>query len=64
MTLTATELGLGSLWICDIFFAHRELSEWLDVSEELIAAMTFGYANEHPNKRPRNDISNIVKWRS
>lgn len=63
MTLTATELGLGSLWICDIFFAHQELSKWLGVNGELIAAMTFGYANEHPNKRPRNDMSDIVEWR-
>lgn len=63
MTLTATELGLGSLWICDIFFAHQELSKWLGVNGELIAAMTFGYANEHPNKRPRNDMSSIVEWR-
>ena len=30
MTLTATELGLGSLWICDTFFAQKELSEWLN----------------------------------
>lgn len=63
MTLTATELGLGSLWICDIFFAHQELSEWLGTSGQLIAAMSFGYADEHPNKRPRNDMSDVVEWR-
>ena len=25
MSLTAVELGLGSLWICDVYFAYREL---------------------------------------
>ncbi|MEG1559954.1 MAG: nitroreductase family protein [Clostridia bacterium] len=63
MTLTATELGLGSLWICDIFFAHQELNEWLGTNGQLVAAMTFGYADEHPNKRPRKNISDIVEWR-
>lgn len=63
MTLTATELGLGSLWICDIFFAYQELSEWLGVNGQLIAAMTFGYADEHPNKRPRKNIEDVVEWR-
>ena len=30
MTLTATELGLGSLWICDTYFAYDELNHWLN----------------------------------
>ena len=28
MILEATDLGLGSLWICNSFFAQQELSEW------------------------------------
>lgn len=63
MTLTATELGLGSLWICDIFFAYHELNEWLGTDGQLIAAMTFGYPDEHPNKRPRKNILDVVEWR-
>ena len=30
MTLAATELGLGSLWICNTFFAQEELNHWLN----------------------------------
>lgn len=63
MTLTATELGLGSLWICDTYFAYDELNHWLNVDGELIAAMTIGYANETPPARPRKKLEDIVSWR-
>lgn len=63
MTLAATELGLGSLWICDIFFAYHELTKWFSTSGELIAAMTLGYPNESPIPRPRKNIVDVVEWR-
>ncbi|MGC6178132.1 nitroreductase family protein [Lacrimispora sp. 38-1] len=63
MTLTATELGLGSLWICDIYFAYEELSTWLSVEGTLIAAMTFGYADECPKHRPRKNAIDVIEWR-
>ena len=54
MTLAAEGLGLGSLWICDIFFAYRELNQWLGTQGTLAAAMALGYADEAPGPRPRN----------
>ena len=42
MTLEAAKLGLGSLWICDIFFAYRELKEWMNAERELAAALSIG----------------------
>lgn len=63
MTLTATELGLGSLWICDTYFAYDELNSWLNADGELIAAMTIGYANETPPARPRKKLEDTVQWR-
>lgn len=63
MCLAATELGLGSLWICDTFFAQAELREWLAIDGELYAALAIGYANESPTARPRKDINDIVEWR-
>ena len=61
MTLTATELGLGSLWICDTFFAQKELSECLN--GELYAALAIGYAEENPCARPRKEPENTIEWR-
>jgi nitroreductase len=62
MTLTATELGLGSLWICDTYFAYRELKNWLKVEGELFAAMAVGYADENPLTRPRKKLDDVVEW--
>ena len=64
MLLSATEKGLGSLWICDIYFAYEELCEWLHSEGELIAAVAFGYPNEFPQERPRRRIEDVVEWRS
>ncbi len=63
MSLAATELGLGSLWICDTYFAHKELCDWLHTDGELFAAMTIGYADESPYPRSRKPINDVVEWR-
>lgn len=63
MSLAATDLGLGSLWICDTYFAHRELSEWLGGDGEPAAALAVGYADEAPAPRPRKTLSEVVEWR-
>lgn len=64
MTLAAADLGLGSLWICDIFFAYRELSAWLSTEGELLAALAVGYAAENPPPRPRKGLEAAVEWRT
>ena len=64
MLLTATEKGIGSLWICDIYFAYSELCEWLKSDGQLIAAIAFGYPNEFPKERPRKKLDDIVEWRN
>lgn len=64
MLLAATEKGIGSLWICDIYFAYSELCKWLGNDGQLIAAIAFGYPNEFPKERPRKKIDDIVKWRN
>ncbi len=64
MLLTATQKGIGSLWICDIYFAYQELSEWLGAEGELIAAVAFGYPAETPPPRPRKKLEDVVEWRN
>lgn len=63
MALAAAGLGLGSLWIGDIFFAYAELARWLDTEGEIIAAMAFGHPSETPAKRPRKAFADVVEWR-
>lgn len=63
MILRATEKGIGSLWVCDIFFAYQELRDWLDTSGELLCAVAFGYSEEAPAARPRNALADVTLWR-
>lgn len=63
MILAATDLGLGSLWICDTYFAQKELNDWMNTEGELCAALALGYADEKPFARPRKCIGDVVEWR-
>lgn len=64
MLLSATEKGIGSLWVCDIFFAYKELCDWLNEDGELICAVALGYPDEDPKERPRKKIDDVVEWRN
>lgn len=64
MLLVATNLGLGSLWNCDIYFAYEEISEWLNTREQIVAAVSFGVPAENPSARPRNNIADLVEWKN
>ncbi len=63
MCLTATALGLGSLWICDTYFAYEELCIWLGQDGTLSAALALGYADEAPHARPRKPVNDVIEWR-
>ena len=62
MLLAALELGLGSLWICDVFYAYEELCKWLGETHQMIAAVSLGYADESPGPRPRQSIDEVTRW--
>lgn len=63
LILKAEELGLGTLWIANTFFAYEELTDYLQTEAQLIGAIALGYANEAPMKRPRKEISEIAEFR-
>jgi nitroreductase len=62
MLLAALELGVGSLWICDVFYAYEELCDWLDTDRQMIAAVSFGYPDEQPGARPRKSVDEVADW--
>jgi len=64
MLLAAEELGVGSLWICDVFYAYNELREWLGRKEQMVAAVSLGYADEAPEARPRRPWQEVTTWHS
>ena len=66
MLLAAQELGIGSLWICDVFFAYPEISEWLEKKNPghgmLVAALAFGYGEEAPRTRARKTLHDVATF--
>ena len=66
MLLAAQELGIGSLWVCDIFFAYPEISRWLETKNPghgmLVAGLCFGYADEMPKARTRKSLHDVTTF--
>jgi len=62
MILAAQSLGLGSLWICDVFSAYGELCAWLKKDCQMVAALALGYVDENPPMRPRKSIDEVTQW--
>jgi len=60
--LRATELGLGSLWICDTWWVKEQISGLMKTKNELYSAIAIGYADENPSARPRKPIKDILKF--
>jgi nitroreductase len=63
MLLAAHERGLGTLWICDLLCAYPAIRKWLDRREELVTAVSMGYADEAPAARPRTPWQELTMWR-
>ncbi len=64
MILAAFDMGYGSLWNCDIFFAYDSVAKWLNTDEQIVAAVSFGIPDEKPSTRPRNNMDDIVDWKT
>jgi F420 biosynthesis protein FbiB-like protein len=62
MLLAAQELGLGSLWIADVFYAYNQLTAWLGETHQMIAAVSVGYPDESPAARPRKPLDEVARW--
>ena len=62
MLLAATDMGLGTLWICDVFYAYLELCAWLGETHQMIAAVAVGYPDETPSPRPRKPVDEVTRW--
>ena len=62
MCLAAQDLGLGSLWICDVFYAEEQLLPWLGEDCQLVAAVSFGTPDESPEARSRKPLEEVTRW--
>ena len=63
MCLAAQDLGVGSLWICDVFHAYEALRQWLGTNSQIAAAVALGYAGEDPAARSRRPVEAVTRWK-
>ena len=63
LCLAATECGLGSLWIADVFYdLERIEAELARPGERLVAAVALGRPAEDPPARPRKPVGEVTEW--
>lgn len=59
--LKSVDIGLGSLWIRDVYIAEKEiLEETGNGNLELVSGITIGIPDECPSERPRKSINDII----
>lgn len=63
MALAAWDMGIGSLWNGNIFFAYDELKEWLGEPGEIIAALSLGYTRRPVCPLPRKPLEELVSFK-
>jgi len=66
MLLMAHDMGLGSLWINDVYYVLDELTEYFEHPWELVAAVAFGYPAEsekHKSPPPKLTVDEVTEFR-
>lgn len=63
MLLKAHSVGLGSVWICDTYYATDALKKHLGKPWELVAAVTLGWPAETPQPRSRKPVDEVTEFR-
>jgi len=64
MLLKAHSLGLGSLWIADIYYAREPLEKHLGKPWKLMAAVTLGWPTSIPQPPPRKLVDEVTEFLS
>ena len=62
MLLKAYSLGLGSLWICDVYSATKAITKHFNKTWKLVAAVTLGWPAQTPEPRPRKPIEEVSEF--
>jgi len=62
MLLKAYGIGLGSLWIRDIYYAAEALTKHLRKTWKLVAAVTLGWPAEAPQPKPKKLLDEVSEF--
>ena len=64
MLLKAYSLGLGTVWIGDIFYTLDALKRHLGKPWKLMAAIALGWPARIPEPRPRKSVDDVAEFLS
>lgn len=62
MLLKAVEMGYGTLWICDIFYAYPQIIKFLQTDDAIVSAVCIGCQDEFPPNRPRLSVDEVTTF--
>jgi len=62
--LRAYELGLGSLWIGDVYYAYDSIVEYFDKPWKLMGAFTLGYSDDNAKIPPKKSLDEVMEFLS
>lgn len=62
MLLKATEMGYGTLWVCDIFYAYSQITRFLQTDDAIVSAICIGIPDECPSNRPRLSVDDVTTF--
>lgn len=62
MLLKAHGLGLGTVWIGDIFYADRTLEQYFKNPWKLTAAVALGWPAQNPEPPPRKSVDEVTEF--
>lgn len=66
MLLQATEMGYATLWVCDIFYAYPQITDFLKTDDAVVSAICIGKATDNTPKSFRlsvKEVSSYIKSR-
>ena len=61
--LGAKDMGLGTLWMNDVFFMQSESKDFLNISHDVQAIIAIGVPDEGMYPRPRKSIDEVLVTR-
>ena len=62
MLLRAYDLGLGSLWIADVFYATAAITRHAGVPWKMVAAVTIGYTDTVGRVPPKKGVHEVATF--
>lgn len=57
--LKATDMGYGTLWVCDIFYAYPKVIEFLKTEDAIVSAICLGKPKRYPNNFSRLSLKEV-----